>query len=254
MKKITFRIDDIGASTKCFEQYGRRLFKCKNIPFFYFPLANFWFFKKIPPFKKWGEYEELTKEKWVEFLEIFEEYKIIPIVTITACWVEKDSTFTSFPKKFPEEAKVLKNAFSNKKIIIANHGLTHCVAGQHLPRFLFSNRNFHREFWPYLDQEIHNEHIFKSQEILENYFEKDIRIFIPPGNVWSIKTYRALLKTNIKTVICNKYMVDSNEKMDGIEFIDDKNNFFCFHDRELSLYGKKWLIEKINYYEKRYGN
>lgn len=254
MKKITFRVDDIGASTKQFEQYGKRLFKYKNIPFFYFPLANFWFFKRIFPFKKWGKYNELNKENWLEFLDIFDKHKIIPIIAITACWVEKDSSFTPFPKKFPNEAEILKAAFSNGKIIIANHGLTHCVVGRHLPRFLFSNRDFHREFWPYLDQEIHNNHMLKSQEILENYFENDIQIFVPPGNVWSIKTYYALKKTNIKTVICNKYMADSNKKMEGVEFINDKNNFFCFHDRDLFLYRKEWLIEKINYYEEKYGN
>jgi len=243
--KVTFRIDDIGASTKYFNQHARKLFKYKGIPYFYFPLVNFWFFKRIWPFKKWAKYEELTCEEWIEFLEIFNQYKIVPIVSITACWVEKDSSLTPFPKKFPEEAQILKKAFLNNKIVVANHGLTHCVVGKHLPGFWGSNREFHREFYPWLGQEIHNEHIFRSQEILESFFRKKIEIFVPPGNIWSVKTYRALKKTNIEKVIANKYMMDSNQKMEGIEFINDKKGFFNFHDRDLKLYGKKWLLKKI---------
>ena len=40
--------------------------------------------------------------------------------------------------------------------------------------------------------------------------------------------------------------MDSNQKIEGIEFVDDRKGFFNFHDRDLKLYGKKWLIEQIN--------
>ena len=236
MKNI-FRIDDIGASSKHFEQHGR------------WRVGNFWFLKRIWPFKKWGKYKELTMEEWVEFLKFFEKHNIIPIVAVTACWVEKDSKLTPFPKKFPEEAAILKKAFLSNKIIIANHGLTHCVVGKHLPKFWGSNRKYHREFWPDLPKEVHKEHILKSQEILENFFGKLIKVFVPPGNVWSWKTYQALKETNIKKVVSMRYMMDSDELMQGIEFVDDKKYFIAFHDRELKLKGINWLnklVDKVN--------
>jgi len=228
-----FRIDDIGASTKQFEQYS------------YYKWANFWFFKKLPYLKAWGPYQELTQKEWENILNIFNQNDIKPIIAITATWVEKDSSLTPFPKKFPEAATILKEALQKNKIIIANHGLTHCIVGKHLPLFRHSNRYFHREFWPDLPQEIHTTHIIESQKILENYFEKPITTFVPPGNVWSIKTYQAIKNTSIKKVISGKYMLDSKEKMDGIEFINDYQKKFSFHDRELKLFGPKWLNQKI---------
>ncbi|MDD5433718.1 MAG: polysaccharide deacetylase family protein [Candidatus Pacebacteria bacterium] len=216
-----FRIDDVGASTKQFEQYGK------------WKIGNFWFLKRSWPFKKWGPYKELTANEWENVFEVFEKNNIKSMVAITASWVEKDSSLTPFPQKFPEQAAILKKALQEGKVEIANHGLTHCIVGKHLPRFWGSNRKFHREFWPDLPQAVHTEHILKSQEILESYFERPITIFVPPGNVWSYKTYLALRKTNIKKVISSRYMIDSNEKMQDIEFIDDKNGFFCLHDQDI---------------------
>jgi len=235
---MIFRIDDIGASSKHFNQHGKKTFRLQGIPVFYFPLANFWFLKRIWPFKKGGKYEELTEEEWKKFLNLFEKYNIVPIVSITACWVEKDSKLVPFPEKFKEESAVFKKAFIQGKIIVANHGLTHCVVGKQNPSFFTSNRKFHREFWPFLEEKVHFSHILKSQEILEKFFERPIEIFVPPGNVWSYKTYMALKKTNIKKVLAERYMMDSKEKMEGIEFID---NSFVIHDRDLKLKGAKWL-------------
>src|SRR5258706_16350200 len=60
MKNIIFRIDDIGASTKHFNQHGQKWFKLFGKKMLYFTFSNFWFFKRIKPFKKWGKYDELT--------------------------------------------------------------------------------------------------------------------------------------------------------------------------------------------------
>ncbi|PCI21348.1 hypothetical protein COB64_00495 [Candidatus Wolfebacteria bacterium] len=244
-KEIVFRIDDIGASTKHFNQYGKKIFRFLGVPYFYFPIANIGFFKRVWPFRGWAKYNEVSKEEWSDFLDIFEYYNITPIISVTACWVEHDGTYVEFPDKFPKQAQFLKDAFLKGKITIANHGLTHCVVGKHTPRFWSSNKTFHREFWHWLPQQMHDEHIQRSQNILEDFFEKSIHIFVPPGNVWSRKTYNALKNTNIKKIISKNYMIDSNESMDGIEFIDDTKGFFNFHDRELKLYGREWLIQKI---------
>jgi len=230
---IVFRIDDIGASSKLYNQHGR------------WRIGSFWFLKRIWPFKKWGPYKELTVGEWKDILNVFVEHQVVPILAITAVWVERDSSLTPFPEKFPEQAKFLKQAFLNNKIVIANHGLTHCVVGKHLPRFFSSNRKYHREFWSYLPQSIHTEHIIKSQAILEGFLEKQINIFVPPGNVWSQKTYKALKETNIKKVISNRCMADYAEEMEDIEFINDLDDSIVLHDRDLKLKGKKWLNELL---------
>ena len=242
MNKLV-KIDDIGASTKYYNQRGEKIIRIGTLPIFYFPFADFWFFKRIWPFAKWAKYEELTAEELKNTIKNFKKRKIIPIFAITATWVEKNGELTPYPKKFPEQAAVLRRAYKRSEIIIANHGLTHCIPGKHLPTMFGSNRRFHREFWPELPQKWHNEHIRRSQRILENWFGKKITIFVPPGNVWSKKTYNALLKTNIKTVISNRYMLDSTKRMKDIIFRLDKN-YFNFHDRELKKYGLSWLVKK----------
>ncbi|MCL5011102.1 MAG: hypothetical protein M1127_02740, partial [Patescibacteria group bacterium] len=60
-------------------------------------------------------------------------------------------------------------------------------------------------------------------------------------NVWSKKTCEALQKTSIKKVISSRYMQDSCEPMQGIGFIDDKNGFFCMHDKDIKEKGAEWL-------------
>lgn len=242
---VVFRIDDIGASTKHFNQHGQKWFKLFGKKNIYFPFANFWFLKTIRPFAKWAKYDELTENEWRFFLKVFKENNIVPIIAITATWVDKDSVLTPFPEKFPKQAELLKEAFLNGDIIIANHGLTHCVVGEHKPLFWGSNRASWREFLPELPESLHRNHILKSQEILETFFGKPIEILVPPGNMWSVKTYRSLIGTNIKKIMCNKYMLDSEEEMEGVSFVKDDEKTFAFHDRELKLYGKEWLMKNI---------
>lgn len=150
-----------------------------------------------------------------------------------------------FPEKYPDEAGVLKKAFIRGEIVVANHGLTHCVPGKHLPKFRASNRSQHREFWPDLPPEYHSDHVLRSQKILESFFEQPITVFVPPGNVWSVKTYWALKNTSITTVQSHRYMLDTKEPMAGIEFVSDRKNFYLCHDRELKLLGPAWLERTI---------
>ncbi len=239
-KKI-LRMDDIGASTKYWEIYGNGKITFKKYTLHLPIITNFFFLKYLPCFKSWGKYEELTKKEWEEILTVLKKYNRKLLVGVTANWIEKDGTPIPFPIKFPQQAAILKEAQEAGFVEIANHGFSHCVIGKHLPRLLSSNRRYHREFWPYLSQETHTKHILESQKILEDYFERPITTLIPPGNIWSIKTYEAAKKTNIQKIICNQYMLDSEKQLNKIDFISDVNDYFNFHDREIKLYGIKWL-------------
>lgn len=244
MKKIFFRIDDFGASAKYYEQHGKKIFRVNNIPVFYFPLSDFWFFKRIWPFREWAKYEELSATELLKFIKIFQQAKIIPIFSLTATWVDLAGNLIPYNEKFSLSAEVLKKFYQSGDIQIANHGLTHCVVEQHRPRFFSSNRQFYREFWPYLPAKLHEEHILRSQDILENFLERPVTIFVPPGNVWSIKTAESLLKTNIKTVMAKKYLLDSDKIFPNIVFHQDDQDF-RYHDRDLKLKGEKWLQQKV---------
>lgn len=231
LKKTALRIDDVGASSKKYEVYSKKL---KGI-------GNFGFLKYMPYFKAWGPYRELTVEDWREIYTILEEYKAVLTVGITAAWVERNGKLVPFPEKFSEQAEILKFGIESGLIEIANHGLTHCVVGEHLPRILSSNRKYHREFWDWLSKEIHDYHISESQNILQNYFDVQITTLIPPGNVFSAATIRAAKNNGIKRINCNN---PEQFAIEEINIIDNKN-IIAFHDRELVLYGLDWLRKML---------
>jgi len=215
MKKIAFRMDDVGASTKQFEVYSKSYF------------GNFLFLKYIYPFKAWAPYRELNEKDWEEITVILGKYGAHLTVAITAAWVDEKNDLIPFPEEFPKQAKVLKEASKNGLVEIANHGLTHCVVGRHLPRLFLSNRKYHREFYKFLPEDLIKDHLDKSQKILEDYFETKVITFVPPGNVCTdfAKEYAMQLGLSI---------LSGREK-----------NTFAFHDRDIVLNGPEWLREKI---------
>ena len=126
MSRIALRMDDVGASTKHFEVYSKKMF------------GNFLFLKYLSFFRAWGVYEEISSEMWQEIFQTLEENDAKLTIGVTATWVERDGTLVPFPEKFPLQADLLKAAEEDGIIEIANHGLTHCVVGNHLPKpFLF---------------------------------------------------------------------------------------------------------------------
>ena len=233
MKPIFLRIDDIGASTKKFEVYSKNRF------------GNILFLKYLKYYRAWAPYPELTKNEWEQILEILSKNNAKLTVGVTASWVEKDSTLVPFPEKYPEQADLLKLASESGLIEVANHGLTHCVVGEHLPKMFSSNRKYHREFWEWIPRDIHFEHLEKSQKIFYDWLGKPPTTFIPPGNMYSIDTLNAAEKYGFKMI--NSYInlgIESDIK------IVNSTNIDAFHDRELSLYGIKWLEDKIKSYPK----
>jgi hypothetical protein len=131
-------------------------------------------------------------------------------------------------------------------IEIANHGLTHCVVKDNLfrPKLFTSNRTYHREFWEWLGEDLHFEHIEKSQNILKNYFKIDIETLIPPGNVFCNFTVEASKKYNIKYINCQT----KDRKDDNINIISN-NNVFAFHDKEIVENGLKWFESVLKKYQ-----
>lgn len=233
MKKIFLRIDDIGASTKKYEIYSK----------FGFGLGNILFLKYIKPFKAWGPYREMRTDEWKKVFDILSSLNAKLTVGVTATWVEKDGTLVPFPDKFPAQSELLKIADKDGLIEIANHGLTHCVVGKHLPNLFSGNRKYHREFWDWQPKKIHEDHINKSQLIFKDWLGKSPTTLIPPGNVYSADTLRASEKNGIK--IINSYMnfnIKSNVKIVNDDSIDP------FHDKELVEDGLDFLTKKIKSY------
>lgn len=218
-KKIAFRMDDVGASTKQFEVYSKS------------SLGNFLMLKYFPPFKAWGPYEELTAGDWEKIIKLLNEANSKITVAVTAAWVEKNGNLTPFSKKFPLQAKILKDACEKGIIEIANHGLTHCVVGKHLPKIFSSNRKFHREFSDYIPEKVIAVHLDESQKILEDFFKIKVVTFTPPGNTYTNFTWKYAQKIGLKYLSGNDAYT------------------FAFHDRDIVLNGVDWLKGKIQHYK-----
>ncbi len=228
MKKIALRIDDIGASSKKYEVYSN------------YPFCNFLFIKYIYPFKAWGPYNELTEDEWKKIFDILVKYNAKLTVGITSSWVTEKNELIPFYEKFPNQSEILKNAQKNGLIDIANHGNLHCVLGKHLPLPFSSNRKYHREFWDYLEYDVHDKNLKNSQNILNNWLGYKPKLLIPPGNVYSIKTVKAALKYSIEYI--NSYNTIPYQRIKII----NNNNVFAFHDKDIkAINGFSWLNKNI---------
>ncbi len=225
---IYLRMDDVGASSKQFEVYSKKR------------LGNLFFLKRTRRYGAWGPYPELTVEDWLRIRDCLEENNAFLTVGVTASWVEENGSLTPFPEKYEKQAEFLKLLEIEGRIEIANHGLTHCVVGKHLPRALSSNRPFHREFWDYLPIELHMEHLATSQKIFMDWLGKAPETLIPPGNVYSEKTIAAAERYGIKQI--NSSIAKKN---DTSVTVTDLTNVIAFHDRELVLEGVRWLEARI---------
>lgn len=229
MEKIVLRMDDVGASTKHFEVYSKKIF------------GNFLFLKYLPYFRAWPKYNELSVFEWSSIIELLINSNAKLTLGVTACWVHKDSSLISFPEKFPEQAEILKQAQKDGIIEIANHGLTHCVIGEHLPKFFTSNRKYHREFWNWIPRQTHFEHIERSQKIFREWLGLFPQSFIPPGNVYSEDTLEAAHKNSI--LLFNSSVPPKDIEC-PLKYVNEAN-VDAFHDKEVSLVGISWLQKKI---------
>ncbi|MCK9602783.1 MAG: polysaccharide deacetylase family protein [Candidatus Omnitrophica bacterium] len=242
-----FRIDDIFAASKVNEAYGKDYISLgsKSIPVSI--ISNFLFMKYIPGFRKLSPYREISVSEWEGIFAILKNKNARLTVGVTATWVEKDGALIPFFEKFPREAEILRKALRDGIIEIANHGLTHCVIGKHLPRLFSSNRSYHREFWDWIPMEVHREHMKISQELLGKYFGCQILTFIPPGNVWNSNTEKFAFEYGIRYLSGRESLCPSGKISNGLLYIGEAN-VIAFHDREIILNGLHWLenLIKIN--------
>ena len=228
-------MDDVGASTKHFEVYSKVY------------LGNFLFLKYLKGFRAWGVYDEISPGGWNHIFNLISKYDAKITIGITATWVEKNNDLIPFYDKYPKQAKILKDASKDNLIEIANHGLTHCVVGKHLPRLFSSNRTYHREFWDWIPRDIHFQHLERSQKIFSDWLGFKPSTLIPPGNVYSSDTLDAAEQNGIK--IINSYL--KLKKKSKIKVIND-SQIDAFHDREIVLEGIEYLKDKLDFYKNSY--
>lgn len=233
-------MDDIGSASKRWAVYSRNI------------IGNVLFLKYIRPFKAWGPYRELTVDDWESIIKVLKKYNAMLTVGITAHWVEKNGDHTVFHKKYPEQARIIKQATDDGLIEVANHGLTHCVDSHHLPLAFSSNRRYHREFWDWIPINIQIHHFEAAQNYLEKYFSKKIVTFIPPGNVVSEKLIKILPHYNIR-YLSARLSPEAKEHIPTSLMYINSDDIEAFHDRELVVYSTDWLEDKIiKYIQKGY--
>lgn len=244
---LALRLDDPGASSKRYEVYSDHRWNIKGIHI----SANWLFLKYMQPFKKWGPYREMRGSEWFEVFDILQRHDARLTVAVTATWVVDKNRLIPFNQRFPEEAAALKEGMQQGLIEIANHGLTHCVLQDNLfkPKLFEGNRQYHREFWDWLPLELHEEHIQRSQEILQSFFETDVVTFVPPGNVYNEATLEIAMRYGLRYLSCQTTPGSSNSLL-----VLGNENTIPFHDRELVLYGVDWLDKLLtNHSETDFG-
>ncbi|MFN0247161.1 MAG: polysaccharide deacetylase family protein [Kofleriaceae bacterium] len=229
---LALRIDDIGASSKEHLYYTKRWY------------SNWGVLRDRRLFGKWAPYREMTAADWDEAFRILVRFRSRITIGITAAWVEDDGSLIPFPEKFPREAAAIGEGLAKGLVEVANHGLTHCVLrdGRYRRRRGFgTNRFFHREFWDWVDAGTQFDQLRRAQEILTGYFKTPITTLVPPGNVYSAQTLDACVQLGIRTVNCERPKIYGGASPRVIG--DD--NVLPFHDRELVLFGTRWLEDKL---------
>ena len=235
---VALRMDDVGAASKRHEVYGvtRLRWGALRVPF----PGNFLFLKYLPPIKRWGPYRELEAADWEAVLERLERGGSRMTVGVTAGWVEADGSIVPYPLKFPEASRALRGGVERGLLEVANHGYTHCVlqGRRFRPRLFSGNRGEHREFYDWLPEAVHREHLRVSQDILQNFLGRPVLTLVPPGNVLSGKTLAAAAEAGIRVVSC--LGATRWAPFAGLTLVDDAR-VLAFHDRDVVVGGLAWL-------------
>lgn len=163
---MILRLDDLGASSKQFERHSHRW-------------ALDW-----GPFKtSWGPYREMTAVELDRLFRLVAGRGRTITAAITACWVESTGALTPYPAKYPEQATVIQRWIRTGTVEVANHGLTHCQVGKHLPGF-FGNRRYHREFLDDMTPAAMAHNLERSQAVFRSWLGHAPRRLVPPGGMF----------------------------------------------------------------------
>jgi peptidoglycan/xylan/chitin deacetylase (PgdA/CDA1 family) len=239
---VALRLDDVGAASKQHEVYGitRIALGPLALPF----PGNLLFLKYLPPIKRWGPYPELTAAQWEAILAALVDAGARLTVAVTAGWVERDGRIVPFPTKFPDQARALRDGVGKKLVEIANHGYTHCLMedGLFRPRLFSGNRPYHREFYDWLPETVHRQHLRAAQDILGSWFGVPIETFVPPGNVLSAKTVIAAASLGIRFI--SRLGGAPGGDAAGVVFVDGPE-VLAFHDRDLVRRGIGYLRRQL---------
>src|SRR5215510_6528346 len=130
---IPLRLDDIGACSKQYERWSRHRW------------ANFYPLHDRRLFGAWGPYRELTAEELNLLANTLRDYQASMTLAITACWTDEHGELIPYQERFPHQTTIIAHWAKLGVFEIASHGLTHCVPGQHRPKWIGSNRAQHRE-------------------------------------------------------------------------------------------------------------
>jgi predicted deacetylase len=235
---LALRMDDVGAASKRYEVYGLTRLRVGPLAL-PFP-GNLLFLKYVPPIKRWGPYRELTAGDWQALLDRLAARGSRLTVGVTAGWVEPNGSVTPYPKKFPEASRLVREGAERGLLEVANHGYTHCVLENRRfrPRWFSGNRAEHREFYDWLPEAVHREHLRRSQDILQGFLGRAVETLVPPGNVLSRKTLAAAAAAGIRYVSC--LGAERWAPADGLRLIDDAR-VVAFHDRDVVRGGMAWL-------------
>lgn len=233
-RRIALRLDDVGASSKKYEVYSNRSWRVGPLRV----SGNWLFLKYLSNWKSAGPYREMHANEWYEVFDILTAASARMTVAITAAWADRADRVTPFPDRFPDEACALKEGVAHGLIEVANHGLTHCVldGNRFHPRWMSSNREFHREFWDWVPLTVQEDHIRRSQQILQDYFGVPVVTFVPPGNVFTGGTLAIAERYGLRYVSCQ-----TTPAQVGAVTVLGNEDVAAFHDRDLVLHGVAWL-------------
>jgi peptidoglycan/xylan/chitin deacetylase (PgdA/CDA1 family) len=239
---VALRLDDVGAASKQHEVYGLTRVRVGRaaLPF----PGNLLFLKYLPPIKRWGPYPEIAAAQWELILAALARAGARMTVAVTAGWVERDGAIVPFPRKFPDAARVLREGADRGLLEVANHGYTHCVVkdGLFRPRLFSGNRMYHREFYDWLPERTHREHLGRAQDILCSWIGASVETFVPPGNVLSPKAVAIAPSVGIRYISRTGGAPAGGDH--GVTFVDE-SRIRAFHDRDLIRGGLEDLDRRI---------
>ena len=174
------RIDDLGASSKAYEQWSRTRW------------ANVGPFKAHWPWKAMGPYRELRADELNRICGMVAEADSRITLAITSAWNDGRWWLGEDPIpyrfKFPAQAEVVKRWAERGIVEVANHGWTHTTRRHIRPRFWRGNRDAHREFTDAEPADGGNNALIWSQEDFVRWLGSLApTILVPPGFVFHEK-------------------------------------------------------------------